>query len=197
MGCLLDLGELSSRGFLLRSVKQVHGAEILDDLTYLHSRQEADGLVTDMKNQALLVKTADCVPLHLTDGRRVAVVHAGWRGTRSGIVKTALSRFEPDKTWAILGPAISAECYEVGRDCYEDWSHEDPNLADHLQALSADSTKRRLDLKGFIRSQLHRAGLDPERIRDVGVCTYQTGLPSYRRDGRLLKSIYSYIYRGS
>lgn len=197
MGCHLELSKLTGRGFLLRSVKQVHGNLILDDLAYLNSRQEADGLMTDMKNQVLIIKTADCVPLHLTDGRRVAILHAGWRGTRDGIVTKALQLFEPVKTWAVIGPAIDGERYEVDRELYEHWSSREPALARHLHPIEPDSSKRRFDLKSFIRNQLKNLGVVDEHIRDIGICTHRSGLPSYRRDGGAAQSIFNYIYRGS
>ena len=53
---------------------------------------EADGLVTDVPGATLVVFGADCLTILLADPvkRVIAAVHAGWRGTASGIVERAV-----------------------------------------------------------------------------------------------------------
>jgi len=77
-----------------------------------------DALFTDKKETAIGVKTADCVPVVLTDFRRVAVVHAGWRGIVSGILENTLKIFDKVE-FAYIAPSIRKCCYEVGEDFYE------------------------------------------------------------------------------
>src|SRR5512140_3307956 len=50
---------------------------------------QGDALVTAEAATPLSIRTADCVPVLLTDPvhRIVAAVHAGWRGTQAGIVR--------------------------------------------------------------------------------------------------------------
>ena len=70
-------------------VRQVHGAEVVEvGTSSWDPSTAADGLVSAEPGQALLVRTADCVPVLLarTDGARVAAVHAGWRGLVAGVV---------------------------------------------------------------------------------------------------------------
>ena len=69
---------------------------------------------------AASVFTADCLPIVLfdPDGRRLAVVHAGWRGTVQSVARaavTALTRAgaPPEGLLAAVGPSIGPCCYEV------------------------------------------------------------------------------------
>ncbi len=76
-----------------------------------------DGLITFQKNKAIGVKTADCIPLVLTDFKKVAVIHAGWRGLVSGIVGNALKQFANVKI-AFVAPFIKECCYGVQEDFF-------------------------------------------------------------------------------
>ena len=191
-GCVLSLDSLPE-AFERRSVRQVHGKLILDDANYIHSDQEADGLISDQARTALIAKTADCVPVHISDGRRIGIVHAGWRGARAGVVRELGSFFQPKKCRAVIGPSISADRYEVDRDLYEDWLKDEPAIGAHLQNIESGSTKRMFDLRAVVADQLRQMGVAV--ITLIPVCTVQSQLPSYRRDGKTTPRIYNYIYR--
>lgn len=108
--------------------RQVHGAGVRRVGAHDRGRGAADpdstlpdtdALVTDEPGIPLAVLVADCVPLLLADprARRIAVVHAGWRGLVSGVVENAAAAFDsPSRVVAIAGPSIGPCCYEVGAD---------------------------------------------------------------------------------
>ncbi|MCA1834264.1 MAG: peptidoglycan editing factor PgeF [Actinomycetota bacterium] len=79
-----------------------------------------DGLWTDEPGVALSVITADCVPVLLADAqsRRIATLHAGWRGLVAGILQKGVAAIgsSPSDLSAFIGPAIGPCCYEVGDD---------------------------------------------------------------------------------
>jgi YfiH family protein len=80
---------------------------------------DADALWTEEPDVALVVLTADCVPILLADrsGRRIGVVHAGWRGLVAGMVEEAVRALgAPETLAAFIGPSIGPCCYEVGED---------------------------------------------------------------------------------
>lgn len=150
---------------------------------------EADIAVTRESSIALTVRTADCVPILLGDGRTGAVgaVHSGWKGTAAGAVMTAVRALqrkfgsEPGDLVAAIGPSIGPCCYEVGSDLV-------PRFAAHPDAprwFSADS-KLRLDLWRATRDQLERAGVPAPQIHLCGLCTSDNAalFHSYRRDGK-------------
>ena len=59
---------------------------------------------------------ADCYPVALSDGRRVAMLHCGWRPLAGGIVEQAVATFDSPPA-AAVGPGIGGCCYEVGPRC--------------------------------------------------------------------------------
>ena len=194
MGCVCGPEDLPP-GLEIRELKQVHGNRILDDASYQSQDQEGDGLVSDLPGCCLVIRTADCVPVHLTDGERIMMVHAGWRGTKGGIVKKAAAHLDPSRATAVIGPAICGDHYEVGPDLYQAWQSEEPTLSAFLKPARTAPDKRLFDLRGFIRAQLHSLGFGEARVTVIPRCTFAGPLPSYRRQGEAAARIYNYICR--
>ncbi len=148
-------------------------ADICDKVDY-----DADGLITATPGVALLVNTADCVPVLLYDPVRrvVGAVHAGWRGTAEGVVTRAIERMEdvygcrPGDILAAIGPSVGTECFET---------HEDvPNAMMANMGTTAlqyiqikDNGKFAVDLKGLNQLRLEQAGVDPDHIGVSTDCT--------------------------
>lgn len=83
-----------------------------------------DALITATPGLALVVKTADCLPILLFDpvARAAGIAHAGWRGTLRRIAEKTVGalrahyRAEPSRMRAVIGPGIHACCYQVGQE---------------------------------------------------------------------------------
>ena len=155
-------------------LSQVHSATVLDARPGVNG--EGDALVTNRQRLALAVVTADCVPVLLAGARRLAAIHAGWRGLAGSILGAAIDRLAADAPLtAWIGPC----CYEVGHDVAREVS-----LAS-VPEVVRDGPRGRphLDLVRAARFQLEARGVD--QIHAVGACTYcrDTELWSYRRDG--------------
>lgn len=107
-------------GARLRGLRQVHGARVLDcGADADEELPEADALVSALPSELLVVRVADCVPVLLADerGRRVAAVHAGWRGLVAGVLPRAARRLRGQdgaRFVAAVGPCIGRERFEVG-----------------------------------------------------------------------------------
>lgn len=149
---------------------------------------EGDALITGAPDVAVSIRTADCFPILLADPktRVVAAVHAGWRGTAAGIVQATLARMQsdfgtdPGNVYAAIGPGIGPCCYEVGVEVARQFGRQQAGNLD----LAADN-----------RNQLVAAGVKPERIEQVGGCTFCNPAQffSWRRDhdrsGRMISFI--------
>ena len=80
--------------------------------------EPGDGLWSDEPGRPMLALSADCLPIAIarTDGaRRLALVHAGWRGLSNGIVAAGVAAVGGE-TAAVVGPGVGPGCYEVGED---------------------------------------------------------------------------------
>lgn len=108
------------------SGRQVHGTHVAsvdeggrgatDPLTTI---PDTDALLITEPGPGVAVLVADCMPILLADvaRRRVAVVHAGWRGLVGGVIRNAVDALEnPADLCAYVGPSIGPCCYEVGDD---------------------------------------------------------------------------------
>jgi YfiH family protein len=175
-------------------LRQVHGARVLHvgaaDAAPDTVALEADAAWTDEPGIACTVQVADCLPVLLArvDGRRVAAVHAGWRGLAAGVVEHALEALGPGAdVVAWLGPCIGPRQFEVGDDVL--WAFgADPGAPDparFVHRARADGAPRWLaNLPGLAEDRLRRAGV--RRIGVDGRCTVEVGSRffSFRRDGR-------------
>lgn len=173
---LLELLAREKPGVGIARVHQVHGVDIHHAAGPTSGPYpRADAVVTAERALAAVVVTADCVPLLLADreGRCVAAVHAGWRGTHAGIAGRVVAELEsrfgvrPEELAARVGPAIGPCCYEVspelGADIAArwggDWVHPGPAGRPHL------------DLPGLVRFQLVQAGVEESAVGGGGECT--------------------------
>jgi YfiH family protein len=79
-----------------------------------------DGLWSDEPGRAMLLLTADCLPIAIAraEGLRPAVqiLHAGWRGLLAGIVSAGVRALGAQRLAAAIGPGIGPCCYEVGEE---------------------------------------------------------------------------------
>ena len=193
------LSAVGASGKAFAMCDQVHGdtvraittADVKGDL-YGKLHYEADGMMTAIPGVALVVFSADCIPVLLYDSVRrvIAAVHSGWRGTAAGIVTRAVERMgqvygcRPENILAAIGPGIGPCCFET---------HEDvPNAMMAAVASPAlpfikikENGKFSVDLKGINAKRLELAGLDPANIavcRDCTACIEEKYW-SHRRQG--------------
>ncbi|HXR11438.1 MAG TPA: polyphenol oxidase family protein [Gaiellaceae bacterium] len=135
-----------------------------------------DGLWTDEPGRAMLLLTADCLPVAVvrTEGDpAVAILHIGWRGLVAGIVSEGVRALGPYRLAAVIGPSIGPCCYEVGEE-----------VAGPFREAFGDDVVRdsMLDLWTCAERALRAAGC--ERVERLDVCTSCHGdrFFSHRRD---------------
>lgn len=171
----------------LATLKQIHSSTCLPAEGRAGLIGEGDALLENMPGAVVAVKTADCIPILLVDesNRAVAAVHAGWRGTATGIARRAAEamrkRFGTDVRGlhAAIGPGIGECCFEVG-----------PEVSAEFGRVG----RVHLDLAAENRRQLEQAGVTPERIYASKLCTkcLSEDFHSFRRDREASGRLFSF-----
>ena len=151
--------------------RQIHGATVLEhgpSNAGLLLADDSDGHITHAPSVLLAVSVADCVPVFVVDAkrRRVAALHAGWRGTAAGIVQKCIDVMGPDVE-VHLGPAICGDCYEVGPEVHA------------ALGLPVPVRNTPVDVRGVLVGQCVAAGIARERITTSAFCTRCGDSPFY------------------
>tara|TARA_B100000131_G_C17812603_1_gene490289 strand:- start:75 stop:653 length:579 start_codon:yes stop_codon:yes gene_type:complete len=79
-------------------------------------KYKADALITRNKRLALVVLTADCLPVLISDDEKIGVIHIGWKGLENRIFYKTISNFNLEKLKVSIGPHAQKCCYEVKED---------------------------------------------------------------------------------
>lgn len=136
--------------------------------------EDCDGFVTDVPGVLPVIRVADCTPVLLA-GRKsdgspvVGAVHAGWRGSGAGIVRTAVEKMRDmgvltESVHAAIGPHIGVCCYEVGEDLLEAVT----DMAGEAFA-KACCRPRRIDDAGRQKYTADLTGMNLHWLREAGV----------------------------
>lgn len=165
-------------------VGAVHGSRVARVDRPAVVAEGCDALITAEPDLPLFATFADCYPVLLFDPvrRAAGLAHAGWRGTKAGVVAHAVEALvaeygcRPGDLVAGIGPGVCGSCYEVGAEVAGEFPEEVVRPGRQGRFL--------LDLAEANRRQLLAAGVGRESIHDVGICTMEhPELPSHRRDG--------------
>lgn len=168
------------------TINQVHGKQVVSlkrpELNSYREIQEADGIITKEIGLPLAIRTADCLSLFIFDPGNavIALVHAGWRGTKEGIVLQALNMMNnewgssPASLKVALGPCLRSCCYRVGREFKDYFPRETLSKIDGHY----------LDLPQANLNQLLDHGIVESNIFDCAICTCcDERFFSHRREG--------------
>lgn len=197
-----DFSEVLSKNHLnpkaVYNVHQIHGDKIIlvdeDILTtqspYGQMAGKADGLITAREEVALVIKTADCVPLIIYDPIHSvqASLHSGWRGTLLKIGPKAIRLMSdrygsnPGDLYATLGPSISQNSFQVRDDVVIPW-RETFGFADEVIHRQDDEFSY-IDIRTTIVRSLVEVGMDIDKISVSEIDTFTSEkYHSYRREG--------------
>lgn len=182
-------------------VRQVHGDRIVkynNQGKVEFIEEEADAIITDEKNIAIGVFTADCVPVIIIDKKRkaMAAIHSGWKGTFLSITKKTIKRLQKEydsnieDLVAYIGPHIRQCCYEVSDELKEKFINEKKIDIEKL------FDKRNLSMEECILKDLRECGLNEDNIYSVNLCTYcskDVKLHSYRKSNGDYSRMFSFV----
>jgi polyphenol oxidase len=185
----------------LVQLKQVHSGVVHRVNAPTEAPLTGDGLITNVPELLLGVKTADCIPVLVVDTKKRAVgaFHAGWRGTVARIVEKGIGELRkhygtnPRDIEAAIGPGVHSCCYTVGEELihafeaqfayakelfHEEYDFESLHnkypmlfLNQRAPGHGEPATKIQLDLVEANRRQLLDAGVPEKNIFAFDDCT--------------------------
>ncbi len=175
---LQKIGFLAQRTLFLN---QVHGGEVIliDEAEKIYGDQnlpKADAIVTNLKNIALAIVTADCAPVLLLDEKAkiIAAAHAGWRGAKSGVLQNivlAMKGLGATEIKAFIGPMIQQNSYEVSQEFFADFVAEDAVNKKYFLRSEKDE-KFLFDLPFYVE----------EILQKIGVKTFNSRIDTYEKE---------------
>jgi len=172
------------KGLPVQYMNQVHGISVQAIKDYVYEPiEDTDALFTSSNKVSLAIMSADCLPIAIanSEGTKIALIHAGWRGLANGIIDKTLKMFDLDnkelKAW--LAPCISQKEYEVGNDVYEAFTTLDEESVKSFKKVN--SRKWLFDLKDQATRILKRSEVS---VSQSNYCTYNDEelFYSYRRN---------------
>jgi YfiH family protein len=172
-------------------VKQIHSALAVEADSEL---READAHYTDKNGRALIIATADCLPILIYDKKTslTASVHAGWKGVATKIlpitIAALLKRGADIATCSFfIGPHILQNSFEIEVDI-KDQLKESIIAASEFEKLFflkqiEGKTKFYLSLRDLVQAQVIEMGGTTKQIISSDIDT-KTNLDwhSFRRD---------------
>ncbi|MDG2298383.1 MAG: peptidoglycan editing factor PgeF [Planktomarina sp.] len=169
-----------------QAVHQIHSSDVIIIDKPLSKKQRADAIVTATPGLTLSILTADCQPVLMYDGKSkiIGAAHAGWKGSKLGILQNTISAMETlgakrSEICAVIGPCISQKAYEVGPEFYDEICKDDLDAARFF--FKNDNSRYQFDLPGYGLSILQDQNI--KECMWTGNCTYSDpeSFYSYRR----------------
>lgn len=140
---------------------------------------DVDGLITNVPGICLVTFYADCVPLLFVDPvkRVVGTSHSGWRGTVGKMGKATVEKMQEtfgcvsEDIYAVVGPSICQECYEVSEDVIEQFKQNFEACYWDRLFYAKENGKYQLNLWVANEIVLREAGILPEHMDVTNLCT--------------------------
>lgn len=180
-----------------KKIHQTHSDIVVESSANLN---EADSHYTSETNAALLISTADCMPImiYCKQTHRVAAVHAGWRGVANKITEKTLQKLiatgsskKEFQFW--VGPHILQGSFEVDRTTYDLLSVAHYNLPVNDYVVEKNN-KYYVALNKIIETQIKNITGHSSEILFLDIDTKTSSdYYSYRRDQKTKERNLSFI----
>ncbi|MGH6817069.1 MAG: polyphenol oxidase family protein, partial [Hyphomicrobiaceae bacterium] len=120
-----------------------------------------------------------------SEARVVAAAHAGWRGTKAGVIEAAVAAMERlgaarSRIHAAVGPCIGQSAYEVGSEFEAEFLSRDAANARFFLRSQPDA-RPHFDLPGYAAHRLTALGLAAVERQSPCTCRGESLFFSYRR----------------
>jgi YfiH family protein len=173
------------------SMNQTHSSKvfIVNDSDKHVQRIDADALITDQKNIAISVLTADCIPILIYEevNKIIACIHAGWKGAVNGIIENTLNEIlklnKKNKINVAIGPCIHTDKYEVGQEFYLNFINA--SKKNDIFFFPSKKNKFFFDLRMYVNSKFNKFKIN--HVENINFDTFSDSKNffSFRRSRQL------------
>ena len=140
-------------------------------------KKDGDAFITKIPNCALVIRTADCIPMVIYDKKQkiIGAIHSGWKGTLNSIIEKTINSMidnfssNPKDLYLYLYPSIQKYHFEIGKDVYDQFAQKLENIKKYT---TQKNEKYYLDLQQIVIDDAIKTGVLKEHIFNNNVCTY-------------------------
>ena len=172
----------------LITLNQKHTSKVLyfKNKVSVKNKLTGDAIVSQVKNTAIGILSADCAPILFYDPKKkiIGCAHSGWKGALNGIIKNTVKKFNDlksnnDDLIVVVGPCLGKKSYEVKDDFYQNFLSL--NNANKKFFEMKSEGKYNFDLREFINNEL--TSLNIKNIENIDMDTFSQPefFYSYRR----------------
>ena len=154
---------------------------------------KADAMITRMRDLAIGVVTADCVPIIVCDIKNqvAGCIHAGWKGAYSGIIDNTIKKIKKlnskNKIYASVGPCIGKKSYEVDDKFYKKFVSK--SWKNKIYFTQKSKLKKLFNLRKFVNDKLLKLGVKVDHV-NKDTFAEKSNFFSYRRSFKLKQKDY-------
>ena len=150
----------------LKLINQIHSNKIFFiNNNNLNKDIYGDGLITENKNIALGILTADCAPIFIFDKKKsiVCCLHSGWKGALNNIVSKGITKIKRKKIKSqniivIVGPCLGFSNFEVDKKFKLKFIKKNRSYQKFFK--SKNRNKDIFDLRSLINFQISKERID-------------------------------------
>ncbi len=162
------------------TMDQIHSANIGYSASHnpdlIEKIEDVDGVLTHRPETALIVRTADCLPIIFVDQKLglIGISHQGWRGSLKKLQVKMVDDFvqhgsKKESIVVVLGPSINDCCYDIDDDRYYEFLEEFDGYAKQIFHMRKNRWHLNLALLNFLL--LKDAGIGEKNIDHFPFCT--------------------------
>ena len=167
---------------------QIHSNKfsfIDEKYNFNNKKIKADALITNLRNVAIGVLTADCVPILIYDKKLkiIAGIHAGWKGVYKDIIYKVIIFLKKkgsntNNLYAAIGPCIFEKNYEVQKDFKDRFLKKNKKNSIFFKSRK---NKTYFSLNNYVYNQLKEKGIKSRELINKNTFDNKNNFFSARR----------------
>ena len=166
-------------------LNQIHSNKVFLINKTRKKKPLGDAMITSKNNLALGILTADCAPVFIIDPKKklISAIHVGWKGAYKKIIYKTIYKLKKKGSnikdlYAVIGPCISKQNYEVKKDFLEKFTNQNKK---NMRFFTIYKKKIFFSLNEYIFDQLQGIGIKNIEIIKKDTYFYKNNFFSSRR----------------